>query len=144
MEAKKKNMVILKNLPSNLIEEAIVILKENNKIKKYQYAKENKEEEKKKKTKEDNSINRKYEENCVQSVNKRDKKTDKTANLSTENEYIIKEAEMIISNYISELETKSTKWKNNIKKLENKYKTSLKLNFLLAFTTIISFAISII
>ena len=35
MEASKlKNMVILKNLPSNLVEEAIVILKENKKVKK--------------------------------------------------------------------------------------------------------------
>ena len=34
MEASKmKNMVVLKNLPSNMIEEAIVIFKENSKIK---------------------------------------------------------------------------------------------------------------
>ena len=33
-ESKLKNMVVLKNLPSNLIEEAIVILKSNKKVKK--------------------------------------------------------------------------------------------------------------
>ena len=32
-----KNMVILKNLPSNIVEEAIVVLKENQKIKKKEY-----------------------------------------------------------------------------------------------------------
>ena len=31
--SKMKNMVVLKNLPSNMIEEAIVIVKENSKIK---------------------------------------------------------------------------------------------------------------
>ena len=31
--SKMKNMVVLKNLPSNMIEEAIVIFKENSKIK---------------------------------------------------------------------------------------------------------------
>lgn len=38
-----KNIVVLKNLPSNLVEEAIVVLKENIKAHKYQIA-ENKEE----------------------------------------------------------------------------------------------------
>lgn len=32
-----RNIVILKNLPSNIIEEAIVVLKENQKIKKKEY-----------------------------------------------------------------------------------------------------------
>ena len=30
-----KNMIVLKNLPSNLIDEAFIILKNNKKIKKY-------------------------------------------------------------------------------------------------------------
>ena len=33
-QSELKNMVILKNLPSNIVEEAIVILKANKKIKK--------------------------------------------------------------------------------------------------------------
>ena len=32
-----QNMIVLKNLPSNLVEEAIVVLKQNKKAKKYQY-----------------------------------------------------------------------------------------------------------
>lgn len=34
--SKLKNMVILRNLPSNIVEEAIIILKENQKVKKLQ------------------------------------------------------------------------------------------------------------
>ena len=34
-----KNMVVLKNLPSNIVEEAIVVLKPNKKVKNVQYIK---------------------------------------------------------------------------------------------------------
>lgn len=114
-----KNMIVLKNLPSNIVEEAIVVLKENAKVKKYQYA--DKEDKK--------------------NVNKGKVKDSKQINNS---EYIIKEAESVISNYISNLETKSPKWKNNMKKLEKKYKQSVKLNFVLGFVAVISFFVSII
>ena len=114
-----KNMIVLKNLPSNIVDEAIVILKENARIKKYQYA----ENEEKK------------------SQNKGKEKEVKSVNNS---EYIIKEAESVISNYISKLETKSPKWKNSMKKLEKKYKQAVKLNFILGFVAVISFFMSII
>lgn len=120
-----KNIIVLKNLPSNLVEEAIVVLKENKKAKRYQYAE------------------RKNEEN----VEKGKKKTGKTANNQKENdskEYILKEAEMVVSNYISNLETKSPKWKNNMKKLENRYKQSIKLNIILGIATFISLILSFI
>lgn len=115
-----KNIVVLKNLPSNLIEEAIVVFKENKKVKKYQYidAEKNVKENKTKKTT-DNSLEEK-------------------------NKYIVKEAEMVISNYISKIETQSPKSKHNVKKLENKYRKSLKLNFVLGFATVISIILSLI
>lgn len=112
-----KNIVVLNNLPSNMIEEAIVILKENKKIKNYQYIE-------------------KQKKNYVQNI-------DKTIKNETK-DYILKEAEMIISDYISEIEKKSPKWKQDMKKLENRYKKSLKLNFFLAFATIISLIISFV
>ena len=68
-----KNMVVLKNLPSNLVEEAIVILKPSKKVKKLEKIERN------------NKIN-KEESNCK------------------EKDYILKEAEMLVSSYISELE----------------------------------------
>lgn len=106
-----KNIVVLKNLPSNLVEEAIVVLKENKKIHKYQLAQN--EEKKDKEVKEDNG-------------------------------YIVKEAEMLIKNYTENLEKKSPKWKNNIKKLEKRYKNSIRLNFFLLFTTILGIIFTLI
>ena len=113
-----KNMVILKNLPSNLVEEAIIILKENKNIHKYQMqeAKENNEKE--------NSLK-----------NKENKK---------DSNYIIKEAEMLVKSYTESLERKGPKWKNNMKKLEKRYNNSVKLNFFLLFTTILGLIFIII
>ena len=108
-----KNIIILKNLPSNLVEEAIVVLKENKKIHKFQVvdAKEGK-------------INEKENDN--------------------DNEYIIKEAEMLVKNYTDELEKKSPKTIRNMKKLERKYKNSIKINFLLLFTTVLGIILNLI
>lgn len=82
-----KNIVVLKNLPSNLIEEALVIFKSNSIAKSFQYI-ENKE-------------NKNYE---------KEKKDD----------YVIREAEMIISNYINT--TEENKDRNNNKKTIKKNK----------------------
>lgn len=120
-----KNIVVLKNLPSNMVEEAIVILKKNKKVKNYQY------------------VDKKKVVN-VQNVDKRRENLEKDGNKVETKDYILKEAELVISNYISELETKSPKWKKDIKKLENKYKKSLKLNFFLGAATILSLILSII
>ncbi len=68
-----KNMVVLKNLPSNLVEEAIIVLKSSKKVKKLE-----KIEKKNKVEKND--------------TNKRGK------------DYVLKEAEMLVSSYISKLE----------------------------------------
>ena len=107
-----KNMIVLKDLPSNLIEEAFVVLKENKKIHKYQIA------ETKEQKVEPKNINNK--------------------------EYIIKEAEMLLKSYTENLERETPKWKNNMKKLERKYKNSVKLNFFLLFTTILGIVFSLI
>ena len=84
MEDKKmKNIVVLKNLPSNIVEEAIVVLKGNN-IK----LPENKENE----------------------------------NTEKDKDYILKEAEMVIANYLSKIETKGQIGKKQHKEIERKYK----------------------
>ena len=90
-----KNMIVLKNLPSNIVEEAIVILKANKKIKKLELI-QNKSEDFK------NSKNNK-EDKCNQ-------------------DYIVKEAELVISNYISKIEDQDIKGKKELKQLEKKYK----------------------
>ncbi len=103
---KMKNIVILKNLPSNVVEEAIVVLKKN-KVKQCKYENKNKEE---------------------------------NTNNSVAKDYILKEAEMVISNYISKIEdTAGNSIKQNeIKKKYNRLKTlsiclSIALFFLIIF-----------
>lgn len=103
MEASNlKNMVVLKNLPSNIVDEAIIVLKTNKKVRKLQ----------------------KVEKNS-KSVNKNESKKDK--------DYILREAEMLVNNYISKIETKERKDFTN-KNLKEKYK-KLK-NYAIASTVI--------
>ena len=85
-----KNMIVLKNLPSNIVEEAIVILKTNKKIKQ------------------------------VEKIEK-DKKIDKEKLSNNEKDYIVKEAEMLVSNYISKLEERKKLKNINNKKNNKKY-----------------------
>lgn len=85
-----KNMVVIKNLPSNIVEEAIVILKSNKKVKQAE------------------KIEKKILMENLENSNK-------------EKEYIIKEAEMLVSNYISSLEQKKKERNINNKKLNQKY-----------------------
>ena len=89
--SKLKNMVVLKNLPSNIVEEAIIILKANKKVKKLE----------------------KIEKN---------KLMEDTRNKMKENDYILKEAEMLVSNYISGLEEKKEAKKVKNQKMNQKYK----------------------
>ena len=88
-KSQMKNMVVLKNLPSNLIEEAIVVFKTVKNAKEFQYID-------------------KIESNKNES-SKRDTK-----------DYMVKEAESVISNYIKLNEKKSNKVSNS--KVNKKYK----------------------
>lgn len=87
-----KNMVVLKDFPSNIVEEAIVIFKNNIKIKEVEKAKKNKQQG---------------------TENKKIKK-DKS--------YILNEAEMLITNYIRDIEQKSKSSKEQNSKANRKYK----------------------
>ena len=82
-----KNIIVLKNLPSNLIEEAIIVLKTNKIVKKLEFV---------------------------------EKKEIQTGKNKGGNSFIVKEAENVISNYISNIEKKDEQKENfNINK---KYK----------------------
>lgn len=85
-----KNMVILKNLPSNLVEEAIIILKSSKKVKKLE--------------KVDKNNNR----NQAETIKK-------------EKDYILKEAEMLVSSYISKIEDKQEQKQYTTIKNSKKY-----------------------
>lgn len=98
-----KNIVILKNLPSNLVEEAFVVLKKNERIQI------------------EDLINREgSKENNGKSVNEF-KEDDK--------EYIVKEAEMLIETYINDIEKVGNEDKKNNWKI--KYEKSKILNVFL-------------
>ena len=88
-----KNMVVLRNLPSNIVEEAIVVLKANSKVK------------------QDEKIE-----------NKKIDKESKIIDRNKQNDYILKEAEMLISNYIMRLEKK----KKERNEIQNKINTKCK------------------
>ena len=99
--SKLKNMVVLKNLPSNLVEEAFVILKSNKNAKRLA----------------------KIEKN---------KKNDNTTETRKEKDYVLKEAEMLVSEYLSRIE-------NNNKQLKNKAISNKKLKKYAYFSSLIIF-----
>lgn len=101
-----KNMIVLKNLPSNIVEEAIVILKTNKRIKKLEKVDKNK-------IKEEISTKKK------------------------ENDYILKEAEMLVSNYISGLEERKNTKKIINKKINKKYKRIKNYSFMASLIILI-------
>ena len=116
MEASNlKNMIILKNLPSNLVEEAIVVLKQSQKVKNLEYIK-------------------KQEEIKINS---------KKTNTSKEKDYIVKEAEMLINEYIRKIE-KNKEEKRQEKNLKMKYKKNKKLLIGLTIISIVEFILLII
>lgn len=104
---KMKNIVVLKNLPSNIVEEAIVFVKTNKYAKKLEYI-------------------------------------DKTTNLKKDKEknkreYIIKEAESVVSNYIDKMENKdkSNKKTNYIKKYQRLRIYSITISVLFIISILI-------
>ena len=93
-----KNIVVLKNLPSNLIEEAIVILKSNKVAKKLEYIDKN--------------------------------SNDNFNSCKKSKEYMVREAEVVISSYISQIE-KNKKESLPSLNMEKKYK-KLKIYSIIA------------
>lgn len=103
-----KNIIVLKDLPSNLIEEAFVILKPNKKVK----------------------INSNLE------TGEKEKEHSE--------EYIIKEAEMVINSYLSNVENETKIRNRAIKKMEIKYKKLKTITTFLAIVFIINIALNLI
>ena len=92
-----KNMVVLKSLPSNIVEEAIIILRKNIKVKELE------------------------PQNKAETKNKKNIKND----ANRQKDYIVKEAEMLVNNYISKIENNQKKELLN-KKINDKYKKMKK------------------
>lgn len=105
-----KNMVVLKNVPSNMIEEAMIVLKKNIKIKETEL------------------------QNCIE--NEINKNTKKDISKEKSKDYIIKEAEMIIDHYMTNIENNKKKEIIN-KKINRKYKKMKKYLYITSILCII-------
>ena len=105
-----KNMVVLKNLPSNMVEEAIIIFKETQKVKQKEFI-------------------------------DKFKKSKSTELQAKSKDFILKEAEMLVTDYINIIENKRKIGKNKdlINKYENLKKYSLISTILLVISIIINF-----
>lgn len=99
-----KNIVVLNNLPSNLIEEAIIVLKSSKYIKRLELI--------------DMKSSMAYKSNKEKS------------------DYVIKEAENIVCNYIAKLEKNQNVKKSDIN-IEKKYKNIKIYSIIISFLLII-------
>lgn len=107
-----KNMVVLKNLPSNMVEEAIIIFKESQKVKQEEFID-------------------KSNQNIFTEIQPKSK------------EYILKEAEMLVTDYISKIENKNKIGKTEIN-IKTKYKNLKKYSIVSTVLLIISLIINFI
>lgn len=127
-----KNVIILKNLPSNLIDEAIVVVKDKKKIKDINYSEFIKDGGEKFSS----SANRQTANRVIQGYMKEEdlKKLEDTK--KEERKYVIKEAEIVVTNYLSKIDNKMPEKK--IKRLEKSYKRAKKMSVLLGIISVIS------
>lgn len=109
-----KNIVVLRNLPSNIVDEAIVILKANIDLKKHEITDSKKENIK---------VGAKVK--------------------STSKDYIIKEAEAVVSNYISSIERPKELELTN-KKLKKQYNNLKKLSIIFALVGFLGIVVNLI
>ncbi len=122
-----KNIIILKNLPSNLIDEAIVVVKNKKESKDINYK----------------TLMQDGKSRAIQGYMK-EEELKKIENIKKEERnYIIKEAEMVVANYIAKIE-KPILVEKKMKKLEKSYKKVRILNVMLAIISLICVAIQII
>ena len=105
-----KNIIVLKNLPSNIIDEAFVVLKNNKKVKSL-----------------------KKIENMQENNMPKEKSED----------YILKEAEMVISNYLSKMEKEKEYKSYSVRQIENRYKKMKIVTIVLGMIVLVNLIISI-
>lgn len=121
-----KNVIILKSLPSNLIDEAIIVVKDKKKVKDINYS----------------DLAKYKEENGIVQGSMKQEDLKKIESIKKENrKYIIKEAETVVTNYIKRIEDNLSD--RNIDRLKSGYKKSKILNVLLGITTVISISLAI-
>ena len=107
-----KNMVVLKNLPSNMVEEAIIIFKQSQRIKQKELV-------------------------------EKSKQIDFAEPQNKSKEYIVKEAEMLVKDYINKIENNKTMPKTELT-LKHKYKNLRKYSIVSTALLLISLIINFI
>lgn len=127
-----KNVIILKNLPSNLIDEAIVIVKDKKKVKDINYNEFIKDGGEKFSS----SANRQPTNRVIQGYMKEEDLRKLEDIKKEERKYVIKEAEIVVSNYLSKIDNKMPEKK--IKRLEKSYKRAKKISIILGIISIVS------
>lgn len=105
-----KNMVVIKDLPSDIVDEAIIILKNNKKIKSL------------------NTIEKQGTEKPEKEINEN---------------YVVKEAEMVISNFISQIEKEKHFKSFSIKQLEFRYKKMKAVTIVLSIIVVINIILNV-
>ena len=133
-----KNVIILKNLPSNLIDEAIMVVKDKKKVKNLDYSNLIKDGGENFYT-----LNSKHEKNRVIQGYMKEEDLKNIEKIKKEDrKYVIKEAEMVVTNYISKIEKPLSERK--MQKLESSYKRVRAINFALGITTLISIGFAVL
>ena len=105
-----KNMVVIKDLPSNIVDEAIIILKNNKKIKSL------------------NTIEKQGTEKPEKEINEN---------------YVVKEAEMVISNFISQIEKEKHFKSFSIKQQEFRYKKMKAVTIVVSIIVVINIILNV-
>ena len=107
-----KNMVVLKNLPSNMVDEAIIIFKQNQKVRQKELI-------------------------------DKGKKAEYSGSQLKSKDYILKEAEMLVTDYINKIESKKMPDKNR-KKITANYSVLKYYSIVSTVLLIISLTINFI
>ncbi len=126
MSKDTRNIIILKNLPSNLIDEAIIVVKNKKKLKEFNYT---------------DMLNCKENNGIIQGEIKNDIIRKIESMRKEQKNYIVKEAEVVVNSYIQKIEENLAYKKTD--KIKKSYKKLKKLNFALIITTIISILLAI-
>ena len=128
-EENTRSVVILKNLPSNLIEEAIMVVKDKRKLNNSKMIKALEDEK-------FSLFNKEKEQNSIIQGSLKEEEFKKLEKINKEErKYVIKEAEMVLSNYLMKLDNE--KKDKRVEKLERNYKSMKNINIgLIIFSAI--------
>lgn len=126
MSKDTRNVIILKNLPSNLIDEAIIVVKDKKKLKAFNYT---------------DMLNCKENNGIIQGEIKNDTIREIESMRKEQKNYIVKEAEVVVNSYIQKIEENLAYKRTD--KIKKSYKKLKKINFALTITTLISILLAI-